>query len=105
MLMSYNSRAFISTECTISLMFQSTEPSHSLPVNLQQMLSLMKNHNVWLCNSSSRSPTRSLPTRGRSHYRSSNSSVSSANSSSYSSDGDLADLLLQLQDEFGHMSL
>ena len=72
-------------------------PSRWRPVtqwgaNVQRVLSLMKLHNMALCNG-----------QDHRHYRSSSPS-SSGSSSSSSIDTDLAELLLQLQDEFGQMS-
>lgn len=77
-----------------SLLFcclQSLTASHSVGANVQRVLSLMKTHNMALCN-------------GLDHQASRSSSPSSGSSSSSSIDADLAELLLQLQDEFGQMS-
>lgn len=77
-----------------SLLFcclQSLTASHSVGANVQRVLSLMKTHNMALCN-------------GLDHQASRSSSPSSGSSSSSSIDTDLAELLLQLQDEFGQMS-
>ena len=71
---------------------QSLTASHSVGANVQRVLSLMKSHNMALCNG-----------QDHRHYRSSSPS-SSGSSSSSSIDTDLAELLLQLQDEFGQMS-
>ncbi|XP_078340542.1 centrosomal protein of 57 kDa-like isoform X1 [Crassostrea virginica] len=71
---------------------KSLTASHSVGANVQRVLSLMKSHNMALCN-------------GQDHRHSRSSSPSSSGSSSSSSiDTDLAELLLQLQDEFGQMS-
>ncbi|XP_061171155.1 centrosomal protein of 57 kDa-like isoform X1 [Saccostrea echinata] len=69
---------------------KSLTASHSVGANVQRVLSLMKSHNMALCN-------------GMDHH-SRSSSPSSGSSSSGSIDTDLAELLLQLQDEFGQMS-
>lgn len=70
---------------------KSLTASHSVGANVQRVLSLMKTHNMALCN-------------GLDHQASRSSSPSSGSSSSSSIDTDLAELLLQLQDEFGQMS-
>lgn len=67
----------------------SLAPSHSVGGNVQRVLALMKSHNMALC--SELSDDRS-------------SSPTSGSSSNGSLDSDLAELLLQLQDEFGQMS-
>lgn len=63
---------------------KSLTASHSVGANVQRVLSLMKTHNMALCNGLDHQASRS--------------------SSSSSIDTDLAELLLQLQDEFGQMS-
>ncbi|XP_059166400.1 centrosomal protein of 57 kDa-like isoform X2 [Physella acuta] len=68
---------------------KSTGPSHSLGANVQKVLSLMKSHNSALC-----STHASADGQG-------SASTSSTGSSSPSSDHDLSDLLIQLQDELG----
>ncbi|XP_076079412.1 centrosomal protein of 57 kDa-like isoform X2 [Mytilus galloprovincialis] len=66
----------------------SLTPSHSVGGNVQRVLALMKSHNMALC----------------SELSDNRSSSPSSGSSNGSLNNDLADLLLQLQDEFGHMS-
>ncbi|XP_064617980.1 centrosomal protein of 57 kDa-like [Liolophura sinensis] len=67
---------------------QSTTPSHRVGANVQKVIALMKSHNVALCSS----------------LQGSSASSSSSRCSTPDSDADLAELLLQLQDEFGEMS-
>ena len=74
-----------------AVLLQSTSESHSVPANVQKVLSMMKSHNTKLCSSPG-------CTVGRTHSSGSSSGVSSAGS-------DLSELLLQLRDEFGHLSL
>ena len=71
---------------------QSTTKSHALGANIQKVFSLMKSHNPQLCNAASEAQ-RKYP----------KNTYSSATSSS-ESDG-IAELVVQLQDEFGHMGL
>ncbi|XP_033113229.1 centrosomal protein of 57 kDa-like [Anneissia japonica] len=73
----------------------STTPSHSLSSNLQSVLAMLKTHNPAWCNNG--------PLIKRAH--SSNGVVRRrpSVSSSMSSEGDLADLMLGLQDEFAQM--
>ncbi|XP_071136170.1 centrosomal protein of 57 kDa-like isoform X4 [Mytilus edulis] len=66
----------------------SLTPSHSVGGNVQRVLALMKSHNMALC----------------SELSDNRSSSPSSGSSNGSLNNDLADLLLQLQDEFGQMS-
>jgi len=68
---------------------KSVGESHSIPANVQRVLSMMKSHNNVLC-----SP--------RGHVRTSSARAPSTTPSCRSSD--LNDLILQLQDEFGQMS-
>ncbi|KAL3884055.1 hypothetical protein ACJMK2_030278 [Sinanodonta woodiana] len=72
---------------------KSTNPSYSVGANVQNVLSLMKTHNMALCSKVAypMNTCRSM-------------SPSTCSSASNSLDNDLADLLLQLQDEFHHMS-
>lgn len=71
---------------------QSTTKSHSLGANLQTVLSLMKAHNPALCNAAAR--------------RAQKRHTQSAGSTPRSSDSESAfdELLLGLQDEFGHIT-
>ncbi|XP_069101741.1 centrosomal protein of 57 kDa-like isoform X3 [Argopecten irradians] len=71
---------------------KSSTPSHSVGANVQRVLSLMKSHNMALCSSADHCDTH-------------RSSSTSSGSSSDGLDHDLAELLLQLQDEFGQMSV
>ncbi|XP_033739832.1 centrosomal protein of 57 kDa-like isoform X2 [Pecten maximus] len=70
---------------------KSSTPSHSVGANVQRVLSLMKSHNMALCSADQCDTQRSSST--------------SSGSSSDGLDHDLAELLLQLQDEFGQMSV
>ena len=70
---------------------QSTGKSHAVGANIQTVLSMMKNHNPTLCNAVTRVQRQYAP--------------SSGSSSSHESEQGLEELLLGLQDEFGHMSL
>ncbi|XP_039205001.1 centrosomal protein of 57 kDa isoform X2 [Crotalus tigris] len=76
---------------------KSTSPSHSVTANVQHVLHLMKQHSKALCNNRviSEAPMSKQMNRGR---RSSTSSLSST------SQGDLSEVLLTLQDELGQMS-
>uniref|UniRef100_A0A8C5SJC1 Centrosomal protein 57 n=1 Tax=Laticauda laticaudata TaxID=8630 RepID=A0A8C5SJC1_LATLA len=76
---------------------KSTSPSHSVTANVQHVLHLMKQHSKALCNNRviSEAPMSKPTSRGR---RSSTSSLSST------SQGDLSEVLLTLQDELGQMS-
>ncbi|KAG8136981.1 hypothetical protein E2320_005525 [Naja naja] len=76
---------------------KSTSPSHSVTANVQHVLHLMKQHSKALCNNRvvSEAPMSKATSRGR---RSSTSSLSST------SQGDLSEVLLTLQDELGQMS-
>ncbi|XP_013403341.1 centrosomal protein of 57 kDa isoform X1 [Lingula anatina] len=69
-------------------------PSHALGANVQQVLSLMKKHNPSLC----------AAARKNGLVRRSTASASSAYTGSSSEEGDLAELMVQLQDEFAQMS-
>ncbi|XP_056613716.1 centrosomal protein of 57 kDa isoform X2 [Triplophysa dalaica] len=80
----------------------STSSSHSVRANVQHVLHLMKHHHPHLCNErvlGHTPPPCSTNERRRSAHLSSSSSASSSSSSE-----ELSDLLLMLQDEFGHMS-
>ncbi|XP_066475884.1 centrosomal protein of 57 kDa isoform X2 [Tiliqua scincoides] len=76
---------------------KSTSPSHSVGANVQHVLHLMKHHSKALCNDRVLSdvPLDKQLSKGR---RASTSSMSS------SSQGDLSEVLLTLQDELGNMS-
>nr|XP_034970964.1 centrosomal protein of 57 kDa isoform X1 [Zootoca vivipara] len=76
---------------------KSTSPSHSVGANVQHVLHLMKHHSKALCNERvvSSVPLSKPMGRGR---RNSSSSISST------SQGDLSEVLLTLQDELGQMS-
>ncbi|XP_070191448.1 centrosomal protein of 57 kDa-like isoform X2 [Littorina saxatilis] len=75
---------------------KATTPSHAVGANVQKVLALMKLHNVNLCSSLN---------NGHSHHHTNgDDSPSVSSSSSASVDQDLADLLAQLQDEFGQLS-
>ena len=78
---------------------QSTTPSHAVGANVQKVLAMMKSHNLALCSSFYNGHGGCNGEAGRSH------SPSLSSSSSVSLDQDLADLLAQLQDEFGQLSL
>lgn len=72
---------------------KSTGPSHSLGANFQTVLSMLKSHNNILCsNSASVNGCRI-------------ESSSSTGSSVTSIDQDLNDLLVQLEDELGHLNI
>ncbi|KTG04506.1 hypothetical protein cypCar_00048365, partial [Cyprinus carpio] len=71
---------------------ESTGSSHSVRANVQHVLHLMTQHHPQLCNE-----------RVLGHAPSTNHSTSSSPSSSCGEE--LSELLLTLQDEFGHMSL
>ncbi|KAJ8410862.1 hypothetical protein AAFF_G00188190 [Aldrovandia affinis] len=86
----------------------STSTSHSVRANVQHVLHLMKQHNPQLCNDRVLSGTP-LATRSSQATCSNGKTTSarrsrSSSSSSCSSDEELSELLLALQDEFGHMS-
>ncbi|XP_058601540.1 centrosomal protein of 57 kDa isoform X2 [Onychostoma macrolepis] len=74
----------------------STGSSHSVRANVQHVLHLMKQHHPQLCNERvlGHSPSTNHSTR----------QASSSSSSSSSCGEELSELLLTLQDEFGHMS-
>ncbi|XP_020626618.1 centrosomal protein of 57 kDa-like, partial [Orbicella faveolata] len=71
--------------------FQSTTKSHSLGANVQTVLSLMKAHNPALCNAAAR--------RAQKRHTQSAGSASTSDS-----DNAFDELLLGLQDEFGHIT-
>ncbi|KAL5010226.1 hypothetical protein ScPMuIL_012531 [Solemya velum] len=73
---------------------KSSTPSHSVGANVQRVLSMLKAHNTDLCSS----------VNGQAPTSQENGSSKSSGYSSPTLDSDLADLLLQLQDEFGQMS-
>ncbi|KAL4233779.1 Centrosomal protein cep57L1 [Mactra antiquata] len=72
---------------------KNTGPSHSVSANVQKVFSLMKNHNMALCSRFSHNVGIGQDSRR-----------SSSSSSSPTTESDLADILLQLQDEFHQMS-
>ena len=72
-------------------LYQSTGKSHAVGANVQQVLALMKSHNPALCNAAS---------RVRRQYGPSTPSTSGSET-----EINLDELLVALQDEFGHMSL
>uniref|UniRef100_A0A4W4EAZ7 Centrosomal protein 57 n=1 Tax=Electrophorus electricus TaxID=8005 RepID=A0A4W4EAZ7_ELEEL len=76
----------------------STGASHSVRANVQHVLHLLKQHNRQLCNDRVLGNTPLASMGGPSEHHSSSSSSSSSCSE------ELSDLLLALQDEFGHMS-
>ena len=78
---------------------QSTTPSHAVGANVQKVLAMMKSHNLALCSSFYNGHGGCNGEAGRSN------SPTMSSSSSVSLDQDLADLLAQLQDEFGQLSL
>ncbi|XP_058887076.1 centrosomal protein of 57 kDa-like [Acipenser ruthenus] len=82
---------------------KSTGTSHSVRANVQHVLHLMKQHNRLLCNDrvlSDRPVARKLSSTTNCRRASTTSTTSSSSSCSE----ELSDLLLALQDEFGHMS-
>ncbi|KAI2656522.1 Centrosomal protein of 57 kDa [Labeo rohita] len=74
----------------------STGSSHSVRANVQHVLHLMKQHHPQLCNERVLGHASSTNDRAR--------QAGSSSSSSSSCGEELSDLLLTLQDEFGHMS-
>ncbi|XP_062872995.1 centrosomal protein of 57 kDa isoform X2 [Trichomycterus rosablanca] len=74
---------------------KSTGTSHSVRANVQHVLHLLKQHNRQLCNQRVLGSTPITSADGQ----------SSSGSSSSSCNEELSELLLALQDEFGHMSL
>ncbi|XP_066555332.1 centrosomal protein of 57 kDa isoform X1 [Amia ocellicauda] len=89
---------------------KSTASSHSVRANVQHVLHLMKQHNRQLCNNRVLSETplarksSSVTVSANGKKPGHSSSTSSASSCSSSCSEELAELLLALQDEFGHMS-
>uniref|UniRef100_W5MLH6 Centrosomal protein 57 n=1 Tax=Lepisosteus oculatus TaxID=7918 RepID=W5MLH6_LEPOC len=79
---------------------KSTGSSHSVRANVQHVLHLMKQHNRQLCNDRVLSET---PLAGSASANRRKPDRSSSSSSSSCSE-ELSELLLALQDEFGHMS-
>jgi len=98
------------------VMLQSTSRSHSLSANFQEVLSLMKSHNSKLCAGPS---SHSRVTRRGSSLQAVRSAKSTRPSTSRPCDrhcephdepdtesvDELASLILQLEDEFGQLSL
>ncbi|XP_025027166.1 centrosomal protein of 57 kDa isoform X2 [Python bivittatus] len=76
---------------------KSTSPSHSVTANVQHVLHLMKHHSKALCND--RVVSEVLMSKQMNKGR-----RSSASSISSTSQGDLSEVLLTLQDELGQMS-
>ena len=89
------------------VVFKATTPSHSVAGNVQKVIALMKSHNPALCAgaAAAAAAARKCGSGGGRAPPRRQSSSSSIITSSSSSESDLMDLLLQLQDEFGHMSL
>ncbi|XP_064157668.1 centrosomal protein of 57 kDa isoform X5 [Anguilla rostrata] len=85
---------------------KSTSTSHSVRANVQHVLHLMKQHNPQFCNDRVLSgiPLARRSSRTTNGKKASDSRSSSTSSSSSSSSEELSELLLALQDEFGHMS-
>lgn len=84
--------------------FQSTSPSHSVGANVQHVLHLMKQHTKALCNSRVVNDTPLAKPISAAHPASTNRKSSLPKESS-SSQEELSEVLLTLQDEFGQMSL
>lgn len=84
--------------------FQSTSPSHSVGANVQHVLHLMKQHTKALCNSRvvNDTPLAKSVSTGHPASKSRRSSLPKEYSSSQE---ELSEVLLTLQDEFGQMSL
>ncbi|NXO67032.1 CEP57 protein, partial [Phainopepla nitens] len=82
---------------------KSTSPSHSVAANVQHVLHLMKHHSKALCNrhvvndSPLAKPSSTAPPASKSRRP-------SLPMDSSSSQGELSEVLLTLQDEFGQMS-
>ncbi|XP_075273823.1 centrosomal protein of 57 kDa isoform X1 [Opisthocomus hoazin] len=82
---------------------KSTSPSHSVGANVQHVLHLMKQHTKALCNSRVVNDTPLAKPISASHPAS-KSRKSSLPKDSSSSQEELSEVLLTLQDEFGQMS-
>ncbi|NWR63821.1 CEP57 protein, partial [Bucorvus abyssinicus] len=82
---------------------KSTSPSHSVGANVQHVLHLMKQHTKALCNSHVVNDTPLAKPISTSHPTS-KSRKSSQPKESSSSQEELSEVLLTLQDEFGQMS-
>ncbi|NWU44385.1 CEP57 protein, partial [Hylia prasina] len=82
---------------------KSTSPSHSVAANVQHVLHLMKHHNKALCNRHvvNDTPLAKPSSTGRPASKSRRASLPMDSSSSQE---ELSELLLTLQDEFGQMS-
>ncbi|NXR76240.1 CEP57 protein, partial [Pycnonotus jocosus] len=82
---------------------KSTSPSHSVAANVQHVLHLMKHHNKAFCNRHvvSDTPLAKPTSIGRPASKSRRSSPSINSSSSQE---EISELLLTLQDEFGRMN-
>ncbi|XP_033636070.1 centrosomal protein of 57 kDa-like [Asterias rubens] len=74
---------------------QATTPSHNVNVNMQNLIALMKTHNSAYCGNP---PAKGRPNSGLTK------TAKSRSVSVTSSDSDLSDLLLGLQDEFGQLA-
>ncbi|KAL8595327.1 hypothetical protein ACOMHN_020080 [Nucella lapillus] len=84
---------------------KSTGPSHAVGANIQKVLSLMKSHNMALCcSSSSSSPSSPHIINGGEAGGVRRGRGGSPIPRSLPADLDLADLLAQLQDEFGQLT-
>ncbi|NXW96389.1 CEP57 protein, partial [Larus smithsonianus] len=82
---------------------KSTSPSHSVGANVQHVLHLMKQHTKALCNSRVVNDTPLAKSISTGHPAS-KSRKSSLPKESSSSQEELSEVLLTLQDEFGQMS-
>ncbi|NXE66054.1 CEP57 protein, partial [Calcarius ornatus] len=80
---------------------KSTSPSHSVTANVQHVLHLMKHHNKALCN---RHVVNDTPAKPTSTAHPACRSRPSLTMDSSSSQEELSEVLLTLQDEFGQMS-
>ncbi|NWT65309.1 CEP57 protein, partial [Prunella himalayana] len=81
---------------------KSTSPSHSVAANVQHVLHLMKHHTKALCNRRVVNDTPSKPSS--TGHPASKSRTPSLQMDSSSSQEELSEVLLTLQDEFGQMS-
>lgn len=84
--------------------FQSTSPSHSVAANVQHVLHLMKHHTKALCNRHVVNDAPLVKPTSIGHPASKSRRPSLPMDSS-SSQEELSEVLLTLQDEFGQMSL
>ncbi|OPJ90308.1 centrosomal protein of [Patagioenas fasciata monilis] len=88
---------------TMQSIAESTSPSHSVGANVQHVLHLMKQHTKALCNSRVVNDTP-LAKSGSAGHPASKSRKSSLPKEYSSSQEELLEVLLTLQDEFGQMS-